>query len=114
MTEPKLRTDIWVSAQVRTCDRAFIPVVVSRRGDPVAGAVLLKINKLAAGCIVLSQVRDMEGALSWMRGTGPEPVAEPDADQYIARQVKFDPDIWVVEIEDRDGTYEVPGPVMLK
>ena len=111
MTEPKVRTDIWVAAQVRMCDLAFIPVVVSRRGDPIAGAVLLKLNRLAAGCVVFSQVRDMDGALGWMRGTGKDPVPEPDADQYIARQAKYDPDIWVVEIEDRDGKYQFPGKV---
>ncbi len=111
MSEAKVRTDIWVSAQVRTCDLRFIPAVVSRRGDPVAGAVLLKIYRPAYGCTVLSQVRTMEGALTWMRGTGPEPVAEPDADRYIARQAKYDPDIWVIEIEDRDGSYEIPGTV---
>ena len=111
MTEAKLRTDIWIAAQVRLCDLAFIPCVVSRRGDPIAGAVLLKLNNLGSGCVVFSQTRDMEGALTWLRSTGKDPVPETDADQYIARQAKYDPDIWVIEIEDKDGRYEMPGPI---
>ena len=40
-----LTTGLWVSAQVRLCDRAFIPATVVRRGDPDAGTVLLKLNQ---------------------------------------------------------------------
>ena len=36
-----LNTGLWVMAQVRICDRAFIPATVVRRGDPDAGTVLL-------------------------------------------------------------------------
>ena len=74
------------------------------RGDGDAGAILLKFNGGAAeGCSVLTQARGQDGELLWMRATGPVPVAEADADAYIARQRQRDPDIWVVEIEHREG-----------
>ena len=107
-----LTTGLWVSAQVRLCDRAFIPATVVRRGDPDAGTVLLKVNRFEAGVTVFTQASTLDGEPAWSRGTGPKPVTEPEADAYIARQVDRDPDVWVVEIEDRRGTYVIDGKIV--
>ena len=107
-----LTTGLWVSAQVRLCDRAFIPATVVRRGDPDAGTVLLKLNRFEAGVTVFTQASTLDGEPAWSRGTGPKPVTEPEADAYIARAVDRDPDVWVLEIEDRKGTYTLDGKVV--
>ena len=41
----------------------------------------------------------------WTRTTGADPVAEEKAEEYLARQYRFDPDLWVVEVEARDGMH---------
>lgn len=108
-----LTTSVWVSAQVRLCDRAFMPATVVRRGDPDAGTVLLKLNRFAAGVTVFTQASSMgSDEPLWSRGTGPSPVTEAEADAYIARQVQRDPDVWVLEIEDRKGVYKLDGKVV--
>ena len=43
-----------------------------------------------------------DGALAWMRGTGAAPVDQAAADAYVARQVRFDPDVWVLEFDSPD------------
>ena len=107
-----LTTGLWVSAQVRLCDIAFIPATVVRRGDPDAGTVLVKINRFDAGVTVYTQASTLGDEPAWSRGTGPNPVAEAEADAYIARQVARDPDVWVLEIEDRKGAYKLDGKVV--
>ena len=107
-----LTTGLWVSAQVRLCDRAFIPATVVRRGDPDAGTVLLKLNRFDDGVTVYTQASTLDGEPAWSRGIGPKPVTEPEADAYIARHVARDPDVWVVEIEDRKGAYVLDGKIV--
>ncbi len=97
--EARLKTALWIKALIRRCDLAAVAVAVVSRGDGDAGAVVLKLNARDEGCLVLAQARGTDGELVWMRATGPAPVAEADAEAYIARQRQRDPDMWVLEIE---------------
>ena len=97
--EARLKTALWIQALVRRCDLAGVAVAVVARGDRDAGAILLKFSDRDATALVLAQARGPQGEALWMRANGPTPVAEGDADSYIARQRRRDPDLWVVEIE---------------
>jgi len=97
--EPRIKSRIQVQALIRRCDLATVGAVVSARGDPDAGAILIKLYDRDAGAAVLSQTRRPDGSLAWLRATGAAAVAESEADAYIARQRQRDPDVWVVEIE---------------
>jgi hypothetical protein len=110
--EPRLKTGIVVQAALWLATQQAIPMVVARRGDADAGAILIKLNQLEHGFTILAQTRTLEGELAWLRATGAEPVAEQTADAYIARQVKRDPDLWVVEIEDRAGRTLFGGRIL--
>ncbi|MBI3447172.1 MAG: DUF1491 family protein [Magnetospirillum sp.] len=103
MTEPRLKARLWVHAAIRRCSILAIPAVVVASGDPDAGAVLVKLNRGPGGCEIFTQVRDGNGDAAWLRATGAEPVAEDKADAYITRQREIDSDLWVLEVEDKDG-----------
>lgn len=110
--EPRLKTSLIIQAALVVSSRHAIPMVIVRRGDPDAGTILVKINRFELGFTVLAQTRTPRGELAWFRAIGEEPVDEATADAYIARQVKRDPDLWVVEIEDRDGQPVFEGRIL--
>ena len=112
MIPPRLRTDLWVQVQVRRCDLDLIPVAIVHRGDEQSGAVILKHNRLADGCRVYARTVDGEGMPAWLSVLGSAPVAEAEADAYLRRAIQRDPDAWVVEIEDKDGRYELDAKVV--
>ncbi len=101
--EARIKTEYWVHAHLRRCAIAAVPAFVVRRGDNERGMVLVKINTLDSGCRVLTQARDLDGQLGWMAALDGTLAPEAEADAYIARQTARDPDLWVVEIEDREG-----------
>lgn len=99
-------------AQVRRCLAEGTPVVVARKGERTGGGLLVKLNLLEQGCRVLTQVRDPEGRLAWLPALQGRLVPDAEADDYIARAVKRDPDLWVVEVEDRQGRNPFEGKVL--
>jgi len=112
MTVARLKTELRVQGWVRRCMAEGFMATVARKGDPDAGALLLKVNRFGQGCEVFSGVTGPSGEAGWLRGTGPAAVAERDADAYIARQTNYDPDLWVLEIEDPKGQFVLDAPAM--
>ena len=101
MSEPRVKAHLWVSMALRMGNRDGRPGVVVRKGDADAGGVLVVLHARDGMC-VLSQVRGAGGEVVWMRATGAHKVDQETADAYVARQIKFDPDLWVLEFEAPD------------
>jgi hypothetical protein len=98
---PRLTADFWVRAYLARLQLANIPAYITRRGDPTAGAVLVKLATLDGNAQALQRSFDlMTGARVWVILTEG---AEPDVDAAIARQRRNDPDLWVIEVESRAG-----------
>jgi hypothetical protein len=114
MSDDRIPTDLWVAAHLKRCSADAIPAVVARRGDATGGLVMLKlaVPGPARGWTVRTQTRDQEGRPAWLAARGGATLAEGEADAYIARAVARDPDLWVVEIDDRDGRNPFEGPVL--
>ena len=105
----RLKAGIWVSAYVRQLSALAIPVAVMRRGDADAGAIFVKINTLDGFAQVLRPAASgLAGADTDRRWSQALPGGRSDggtADAYLARQAGFDSDMWVVEVEDRQGRH---------
>jgi hypothetical protein len=108
---PRLKAGIFVRAVIRRAEVAGAQAFVVRKGSEEAGAIFLKVARLDGTCTVLNQARNGDGDLVWARPLG-EWFDEEKAGAYFARQVTFDPDLWIVEIEDRQGRAFVDEPIL--
>lgn len=99
-----LSTDVWVSGLIRRAEIAGAFATVVKKGDARAGTVILKAyNSSQRSARLYSAVTGPDGEPLWM-----QPVAsafEHELDDYIERQRRYDPDLWVVEVEDREGRH---------
>jgi hypothetical protein len=111
-TDGRLSTELWVQAHMRRCNAEGLFAAVLRKGDQWGGAVIVKLNLLDGTFKVLSQTRDMDGRVAWLAAQQGALLTEVDAGAYIDRQVKRDPDLWVIEIEDKQGRNPFEGKVL--
>lgn len=109
-TAMRLKSGIWVSAYVRRCNVEGVFAAVRRRGAEEAGAVFIKISKLDGTAALYGPAPQsaFDGAqpadrlFSLLLG-GEKPAPDADVEARLAREIRFDPDMWIVEIEDREG-----------
>ncbi|AVO38407.1 DUF1491 family protein [Pukyongiella litopenaei] len=99
----RLATEFWVKAYLARLRLRGIPAFVTAHGDDSAGAVLVKLNTLDGQAAAFQRSFDlMSGDRVWAElASG----AEPGVDAAISRQRGFDPDLWVIEVEDRQGRH---------
>lgn len=105
-----LSTDIWVAALIRRVELGGGFATVARKGDARAGSVLVKVLNRSDGTTRLyGEATRGDGERVWMRPALSDQEAE--LDRYIERALRIDPDLWVVDVEDRDGRHFLTEPV---
>ena len=111
----RLKSELWVKACIRQCAAAGLSAVVARRGDPDAGIVYVRIDLLDGRVRLfgpaMGSAFDEAGERLWAEISAAGPMTDEDARIYLDRRSAFDPDIWVVDIESRDGVSPLSGVV---
>ena len=104
----RLRSDLWVSAYLRRCAVEGVVAVLRRRGAAEAGAIFVKVDRLDGTGTLYGAApsadelpRGVDRLFARLHASEALPAADIEA--RLARQRGFDPDIWIVEVEDRDG-----------
>jgi len=107
----RLKSGIWVSAYLRRRHIDGTLAVVRRRGAAEAGAIFIKIDRLDGtaelygpapqSALDESQPADRAFCACFKQ----QPVPEADIEAYLKREIRFDSDLWIVEVEDRAGRH---------
>ncbi len=105
----RIKSEIWVKAYLRRCQVQGAPAVVARRGDEHAGAIYICLNRLDGTVRLFGPApAGLEGGDTerrWVSCFEASFISEKEAAVYLARQIKFDADIWIVEVEDKAGRH---------
>lgn len=115
----RLKSGIWVAAYVRRCHIEGAFAAVRRRGADEAGAVCIKINRLDGTGIlygpapqaVFDEAQPAGRIFTAILGRE-APVPEANIEARLVREIGFDPDLWIVEVEDRAGRDFLDGAVV--
>ncbi|MGH6673445.1 MAG: DUF1491 family protein [Xanthobacteraceae bacterium] len=104
----RLKSALWVAAYLRRCQVEGMYGVVRRRGAEEAGAIFVRISRLDGtsdlfGPAPQSAFDAVSGERGFSSSLAEQPAPDAAIETYLAREIKFDPDIWIVEIEDRTG-----------
>ena len=107
----RLKSAIWVAAYIRRCNGEGAYAVVRRRGAEEAGAIFVKLNRLdgtaelygPAPQTAFDDARPSERMFTAC--VSGQPVADDKIEERLAKELRFDPDVWVVEVEDRAGRH---------
>lgn len=106
----RLKTEIWVAAYLRRCNVEGVFAAVRRHGADEAGAIFVKINRLdGTGSLygpapqsAFDEVRPADRMFVVVVGRD-GPATEADIEARLTKEMRFDPDLWIIEIEDRAG-----------
>ena len=112
MEYDRLKSSIWIQAQVRICSIDSLSTYVVKRGDPDAGAIFLHLNKLNGNNLIYYQTRARTGKIAWSQSIRDSALDDKEAHDYLEKQKKYDPDLWILEIEDPEGKYVFDGIIL--
>jgi hypothetical protein len=108
----RLTSEFVVSALIRQAGVENVPAVLRRRGAAEAGAIFVKVDRLDGTADLYGpapQALVDEEAAGERRFTRAMTAASPLAvEERMAKEIRFDPDLWLVEIDDREGRPFVP------
>lgn len=106
----RLKSELWVKSYLRTCASAGVPAAVVRRGDDDAGVVFVKVSRLdGTAALYAPAPAGLERDSGEPRWSFAANASDADIETRLAREKNLDSDIWIVEIEDREGRHFLDG-----
>ena len=99
----RLASGVWVSAYLMRLQGQGIYAHIAQRGEATAGAVAVKLATMDGLASVFVRTLDAEGNRAWTALVEQGP--EREVDEAIARQRRYDRDLWVIEVEDPRGRH---------
>ncbi len=103
----RVKSELWVKSYLRGLAGNGLPGYVVRRGDADAGAIFIRINRLDGSSFLFGPApagyHEIAGGRGWVPLLDPKGQDDSSVEDYLQEELEMDPDIWIVEVESRDG-----------
>ena len=101
--KPRLRTELVVQAGIRYCESKLVTAMLRRRGDSEAGAIFVKVARLDGTSSLFTRVTSFIEDSKWQCCSGEEWLPDEKVEERLLKEIEFDPDIWIIEVEHPKG-----------
>ena len=100
-----LRADIWVAAYLRRAGVEGAFATLRRRGAAEAGAIFVLVDRMDGRVALYEPAPSLDGERRWIRAHAADWIEPADAEARLQRQSRFDPDLWIVDIDSPSGAH---------
>ncbi len=98
----EISANLWVSALLRRASLAGAFATIVHRGDEERGDILVKVTRARGDAALYAPAFNPGGPLEFEQLKAED---ETGVDAQIGKRLKADRDLWVIEIEDREGRH---------
>ncbi|MGZ8997380.1 MAG: DUF1491 family protein [Allosphingosinicella sp.] len=98
----RLATSVLVGGLVRKAETEGGFAAVLAKGDPTAGSLIVVLIERGTAQLILERILQPDGTYKW-HSVGAQPTEDitknNDVPAFVARRRRFDPDLWVLELD---------------
>lgn len=104
----RLRSDFLVAAIIRRAELGGAFAALRQRGGTEAGAIFVVVDRLDGrltlfGPAPQTHYTEQDGARAFTRLHAGESLDREAIEARLEKEMRFDPDLWILEIEAREG-----------
>jgi hypothetical protein len=102
MSDRRLPAKLEVSGLVRRVETEGGFATIVHKGDAEGGSLLLVVSSRGRYFACLERILGVAGTYEWRSAGPPESSGSTDLQAFLAKRTRFDPDLWVLELDIAD------------
>ena len=103
MIEPRLSAEMKVHTLLRLVSQQGGFGAVLKKGDRISGSLLVQCVEKGGNPRLLENMPSLDGRPNWQQIWPQDTDKNRELSDYLAQRFRFDPDIWLIELDVPDG-----------
>lgn len=103
MSRARLQSFVLVTALIRRAESEGGFAAVLAKGDPQSGSILVILTEKGAKPRLFERILQADGSYLWQANRAQDADNKANFEDRIARLRRFDPDLWLIELDVASG-----------